>query len=104
MPSFSMTPTKKIPSGNHVKLRSANLFFRINSVLSWTRVSEWVNWLPLIANQVDANPEHCLRAAQLSKCDLLTNMVGEFADLQGLMGSYYAEYDGEPGRCIKGYL
>lgn len=50
----------------------------------------------LIANQVDANPEYCLRAAQLSKCDLLTNMVGEFADLQGLMGSYYAEHDGEP--------
>lgn len=55
----------------------------------------------LIANQVDANPEHCQRAAQLSKCDLLTNMVGEFADLQGLMGSYYAEHDGEPGDVSK---
>ena len=31
----------------------------------------------------------------LSKCDLLTSMVGEFADLQGLMGSYYAQHDGE---------
>lgn len=55
----------------------------------------------LIANQVGANPDHCLRAAQLSKCDLLTNMVGEFADLQGLMGSYYAEHDGEPGEVSK---
>jgi len=36
------------------------------------------------------------RAAMLSKCDLVTNMVGEFADLQGLMGSYYASNDGEP--------
>jgi len=35
------------------------------------------------------------RAAMLSKCDLVTNMVGEFADLQGLMGSYYASNDGE---------
>lgn len=35
------------------------------------------------------------RAAQLSKCDLLTGMVGEFPDLQGLMGYYYARYDGE---------
>lgn len=35
------------------------------------------------------------RAAMLSKCDLVTNMVGEFADLQGLMGSYYAANDGE---------
>ena len=48
-----------------------------------------------IAKQVTANPAHCVRAAELSKCDLLTSMVGEFADLQGLMGSYYAANDGE---------
>ena len=35
------------------------------------------------------------RAAQLAKCDLLTAMVGEFPDLQGVMGSYYARADGE---------
>jgi len=35
------------------------------------------------------------RAAQLSKCDLLTSMVGEFPELQGLMGRYYAQHDGE---------
>lgn len=35
------------------------------------------------------------RAAQLSKCDLLTGMVGEFPELQGLMGYYYALNDGE---------
>ena len=35
------------------------------------------------------------RVAQLSKCDLLTGMVGEFPDLQGLMGYYYALHDGE---------
>ena len=48
-----------------------------------------------IAEQVSADPAHCMRAAELSKCDLLTSMVGEFADLQGLMGSYYAVNDGE---------
>lgn len=48
-----------------------------------------------IAEQVSADPAHCMRAAELSKCDLLTSMVGEFADLQGLMGSYYAANDGE---------
>jgi glycyl-tRNA synthetase beta chain len=37
------------------------------------------------------------RAAELCKCDLLTAMVGEFPDLQGIMGSYYARADGEPG-------
>ncbi|MFO1405908.1 MAG: glycine--tRNA ligase subunit beta [Steroidobacteraceae bacterium] len=36
------------------------------------------------------------RAAELSKCDLLTAMVGEFPELQGLMGRYYATHDGEP--------
>jgi glycyl-tRNA synthetase beta chain len=36
-----------------------------------------------------------VRAAELSKCDLLTAMVGEFPELQGVMGSYYARIDGE---------
>ena len=36
------------------------------------------------------------RAAELSKCDLMTGMVGEFPELQGLMGYYYALNDGEP--------
>lgn len=36
------------------------------------------------------------RAAMLSKCDLLTGMVGEFPELQGTMGGYYAHADGEP--------
>lgn len=35
------------------------------------------------------------RAAELSKCDLLSGMVGEFPELQGLMGYYYALHDGE---------
>jgi glycyl-tRNA synthetase beta chain len=41
------------------------------------------------------------RAAQLSKCDLLTSMVGEFPELQGLMGRYYARHDGEPGEVAE---
>ncbi len=36
------------------------------------------------------------RAALLCKCDLLTEMVGEFPELQGIMGRYYALHDGEP--------
>ncbi|MDJ0880316.1 MAG: glycine--tRNA ligase subunit beta [Gammaproteobacteria bacterium] len=35
------------------------------------------------------------RAAELCKCDLMTNMVGEFPKLQGIMGNYYARHDGE---------
>ena len=48
-----------------------------------------------IAGDLNVEQQHCSRAAVLSKCDLLTAMVGEFADLQGLMGYYYALNDGE---------
>ena len=36
------------------------------------------------------------RGAMLAKADLLTDMVGEFPELQGIMGTYYARHDGEP--------
>jgi glycyl-tRNA synthetase beta chain len=57
-----------------------------------TRIQEIMKVLvPLLAlEKNDAS-----RAAYLSKCDLLTGMVGEFPELQGLMGSYYARHDGE---------
>jgi glycyl-tRNA synthetase beta chain len=48
-----------------------------------------------IAGALDANIEQAKRAAQLSKADLLTDMVGEFPELQGIMGTYYARHDGE---------
>ncbi|WP_251358623.1 glycine--tRNA ligase subunit beta [Kangiella sp. TOML190] len=48
-----------------------------------------------IAPQIGADPEHAQRAGLLSKCDLATNMVGEFDKLQGIMGTYYARHDGE---------
>ena len=49
-----------------------------------------------IAECSDYNSDWSERAAQLSKCDLLTNMVQEFPELQGIMGRYYAQNDGEP--------
>jgi glycyl-tRNA synthetase beta chain len=48
-----------------------------------------------IATQLNANIEHVARAALLSKCDLMTDMVGEFASLQGVMGKRYAQVAGE---------
>ena len=47
-----------------------------------------------IAGAVDANKEDARRAAQLAKADLVSGMVGEFPELQGLMGRYYAEAAG----------
>ena len=51
-----------------------------------------------IAGAVDANPEDARRAAQLAKADLVSGMVGEFPELQGLMGRYYAEAAGTSPR------
>ncbi|HEY6123711.1 MAG TPA: glycine--tRNA ligase subunit beta, partial [Steroidobacteraceae bacterium] len=48
-----------------------------------------------IALLIDANREKAERAANLAKCDLLSSMVGEFPELQGIMGRYYAVADGE---------
>jgi glycyl-tRNA synthetase beta chain len=47
-----------------------------------------------IAGAVDADPQDARRAAQLAKADLVSGMVGEFPELQGLMGRYYAEKAG----------
>ncbi|HXV09351.1 MAG TPA: glycine--tRNA ligase subunit beta, partial [Burkholderiales bacterium] len=49
-----------------------------------------------IARAIGANPLLAERAAELSKADLVTEMVGEFPELQGIMGGYYAHHDGEP--------
>lgn len=50
----------------------------------------------IIASALGSDVNLSKRAAQLAKCDLLSNMVGEFADLQGIMGYYYCLNDGEP--------
>jgi glycyl-tRNA synthetase beta chain len=57
------------------------------------RVARLASWL---AQALDADAGTVERAASLAKCDLLTGMVGEFPDLQGTMGRYYARSDGEP--------
>ncbi len=49
-----------------------------------------------MADALDHDASNVQRAAELSKCDLITGMVGEFPELQGTMGGYYATSDGEP--------
>ena len=56
------------------------------------RTAELAAW---IAESLDMEGAAVERAAELCKCDLLTGMVGEFPDLQGTMGRYYALSDGE---------
>jgi glycyl-tRNA synthetase beta chain len=54
-----------------------------------------------LAGAVDANPQDARRAAQLCKADLVSGMVGEFPELQGLMGRYYAERAGAKGEIAR---
>lgn len=58
-----------------------------------TRMQEFLSCFAVVLN-IDVTQAQ--RAAGLSKCDLMTGMVGEFPELQGLMGYYYALIDGEP--------
>jgi glycyl-tRNA synthetase beta chain len=55
------------------------------------RIARWV------APRIGADVDLADRAALLAKADLLTDMVGEFPELQGVMGGYYARHDGEAG-------
>ena len=48
-----------------------------------------------VAEAIGADAALAARAARLAKCDLMTEMVGEFPELQGTMGLYYAQHDGE---------
>ncbi|MBU1336774.1 MAG: glycine--tRNA ligase subunit beta [Alphaproteobacteria bacterium] len=62
----------------------------------FARVERLVKLAAEIAPKVGADPERAKRAAMLAKADLTTGMVGEFPELQGLMGRYYAAAQGEP--------
>lgn len=92
--AFFFRQDKKQPLSNHIVATEQVVFqaklgslqdkaLRVKLMMSY--LSPALN-LPL---------EQAERAAELSKCDLLTGMVGEFPELQGLMGYYYALHDGE---------
>ncbi len=53
-----------------------------------------------LARELGVPGEHAVRAAELARTDLLTDMVGEFPDLQGIMGGHYARADGEPEAVV----
>ena len=59
------------------------------------RVAKLARWL-VESGIVEADPEQAERAARLAKADLVTGMVGEFPELQGVIGGYLARAQGEP--------
>ncbi len=65
------------------------------------RVAKLARWLVEEGIVKGADPDLAERAARLAKADLVTGMVGEFPELQGLMGGYYAAAQGEPAEVAE---
>jgi glycyl-tRNA synthetase beta chain len=65
------------------------------------RVRRLMKLAAAIARELGADEALARRAAQLAKADLVTDMVGEFPELQGIMGRYYALHDGEDVRVAE---
>jgi len=85
------------------KLRLDARVDRLRSIVYHNKIgtqAERVDRLRFLANRIapllGADPSQADRAAALAKADLVTDMVGEFPELQGLMGRYYAAHDREP--------
>jgi glycyl-tRNA synthetase beta chain len=85
---------RKVPLASRVDTLAGRVFHaRLGSDLDRVhRLQRLARWL---APSVGAETDPAERAALLSKCDLTTDMVGEFPELQGIMGRYYALHDGE---------
>jgi glycyl-tRNA synthetase beta chain len=77
------------------KLAATNVVFHEKLGTQGERVERIVQLAREIAPAVGADPNKAARAAALAKADLTTEMVGEFPELQGLMGRYYALSQGE---------
>jgi glycyl-tRNA synthetase beta chain len=72
----------------HFELKGITFHEKLGS--QWERMERITELARELAGAVDAEPELAGRAAQLCKADLVSGMVGEFPELQGLMGRYYA--------------
>lgn len=92
--AFFWDTDRKQPLYHHLDtLKSIVFQNKLGSVFDKSsRVAKLASY---IAEQIDGNQSLAERAALLAKCDLVTEMVGEFPDLQGIMGRYYARLDGE---------
>ncbi|QOI56995.1 glycine--tRNA ligase subunit beta [Rouxiella badensis] len=90
---FFNTDRKKRLKDNLPRLETVLFQKQLGTLRDKTdRIQALSGW---IADKIGANVENARRAGLLSKCDLMTNMVFEFTDTQGVMGMHYARHDGE---------
>jgi glycyl-tRNA synthetase beta chain len=88
----------KVPLEEQAKKLSGIIFHeKLGTVADKVdRVAKLARWLAEEGIAKGANPDRVERAARLAKADLVTGMVGEFPELQGIIGGYLAEAQGEP--------
>ena len=88
----------KVPLGEQAKKLEKIVFHeKLGTVADKVeRVAKLAEWLASEKIVPGCDPKLVRRAAELAKADLVTGMVGEFPELQGLMGGYYAAAQGEP--------
>ncbi|PHM62605.1 glycine--tRNA ligase subunit beta [Xenorhabdus ishibashii] len=90
---FFKTDRKQRLEDNLPRLESVLFQKQLGTLRDKTdRIQALAGW---IAEKIGADVNHATRAGLLSKCDLMTNMVFEFTDTQGVMGMHYARHDGE---------
>ncbi|HYS65409.1 MAG TPA: glycine--tRNA ligase subunit beta [Paraburkholderia sp.] len=92
---FFFEQDKKKPLADRVPLL-ANVVYHNKLGSALQRVERVEALAGAIAGLIGADVALARRAARLAKADLITDMVGEFPELQGTMGTYYARHDGEP--------
>ncbi|MGF6570512.1 glycyl-tRNA synthetase beta chain [Paraburkholderia sp. GAS333] len=92
---FFFEQDKKKPLAERVPLL-ANVVYHNKLGSALQRVERVEALAGAIAQMTGADVALATRAARLAKADLITDMVGEFPELQGTMGTYYARHDGEP--------
>jgi glycyl-tRNA synthetase beta chain len=92
---FFFEQDKKKPLAERVPLL-ANVVYHNKLGSALQRVERVEALAGAIAGMIGADATLAKRAARLAKADLITDMVGEFPELQGTMGTYYARHDGEP--------
>ncbi|MEO8135592.1 MAG: glycine--tRNA ligase subunit beta [Betaproteobacteria bacterium] len=92
---FFYDQDRKTPLADRVA-RLANVVYHNKLGTQLQRVERLQKLSAAIAREIGADPALAQQAAALAKADLVTGMVGEFPELQGIMGRYYALHDGEP--------
>ncbi len=91
---FFFTQDRKEPLASRIA-KLGNVVYHNKLGTQLDRLLRVQNLATQIGHAISADTTHVARAAELAKADLVTDMVGEFPELQGIMGRYYAQHDGE---------